>query len=152
MLVKFKSHSLRKALSMLVLVGGIAFQIVSNSAFSEEKALNQNQFITQVFGSGKPVMLIPGLMSDGSVWQQLVSALSNKYQVHTVSVVGFAGTPSIDNPSMDELKQQLIDYIEVNNLQKPAVIGHSLGGFLGFWLAASHPRLRSFLSRSGAGC
>ena len=139
MLAKVKSNSLCKALSILAVVASIVFQLLSTSAAAVENSAIQKHFVTQVSGAGKPVILIPGLMSDASVWESLKSDLSKNYQVHTVNIAGFASTAAIENPSIAMVKQQLLDYIKANKLQKPAVIGHSLGGFLGFWLAASAP-------------
>ena len=120
-----------------VFIGTVVFQMVVNQAFAVESSSSNKQFITQVSGSGKPVILIPGLMSDSSVWEELVSSLSKNYQVHTISIAGFASTPAIDNPSLAAIKQQLFDYIDTHKLHKPAVIGHSLGGFMSFWLSSS---------------
>jgi pimeloyl-ACP methyl ester carboxylesterase len=78
-------------------------------------------------------------MSDGRVWDELVSSLATTYQVHTINIAGFARTAAIDNPSLSELKQQLLTYIAKYNLHKPAMIGHSLGGFMSFWLASNAP-------------
>jgi pimeloyl-ACP methyl ester carboxylesterase len=139
MLEKIKSHALCSVLSVVVFVGSIVFQMAVNGVFAAEKSSSNKQFVSQVSGSGKPVILIPGLMSDGRVWDELVSSLATTYQVHTINIAGFARTAAIDNPSLSELKQQLLTYIAKYNLHKPAMIGHSLGGFMSFWLASNAP-------------
>ena len=113
--------------------------MVENHSLAGEPPTSNKQFVTQVSGTGKPVILIPGLMSDGRIWDQLARTLSKTYQVHTINIAGFASTPAIDNPSLTVVKQQLLAYINTNNLHKPAVIGHSLGGFMSFWLSSSMP-------------
>lgn len=113
----------------------LVFMLGSGSASA------MNSFASQVKGKGKPVILIPGLMSNGSIWDQTAKQLAKSRQVHVLSVAGFAGTPSIPNQSLALVKSELIDYIRNNHLDKPVIIGHSLGGFMALWLASSQPEL-----------
>lgn len=102
-------------------------------------ATAMNSFVSQVSGTGQPIILIPGLMSNGTVWDEISQQLSKSSQVHVISIAGFAGTPAIKNQSLASVKTDLINYIEKHQLNKPVVIGHSLGGFMALWLASSHP-------------
>lgn len=139
MLKKIKSHPLCSVLSVVIFVGTIVFQMAANGVFASENLTSNKQFVSQVYGSGRPVILIPGLMSDGRVWEELTSSLSATYQVHIVNIAGFANTPAIQNSSLSAVKRQLLIYIDAHKLHKPAVIGHSLGGFMSFWLSTSAP-------------
>jgi len=96
-------------------------------------------FHVEQVGKGPAVILIPGLMSDDRVWQSTVDALKHRYEFHLISIAGFAGTPAVSAPSLTRVKDQLLDYIEQQQLIRPAIIGHSLGGFLSFWLASNAP-------------
>jgi pimeloyl-ACP methyl ester carboxylesterase len=115
------------------------FQILTNSVAAAPASFIEQQFTSQVKGSGLPIILIPGLMSDARVWDELTAALIKTYQVHRINIAGFARTPASNNPSLATVKQQLLAYIDTQGLNKPAVIGHSLGGFMGFWLASNTP-------------
>jgi pimeloyl-ACP methyl ester carboxylesterase len=90
--------------------------------------------------SKKPsVILIPGLMSDASVYDNLSIALQANYQVHTLSVRGFAETPPTDEAfSLQALVDDILLYSEYKNLEQPHIIGHSMGGLTAFILAAQH--------------
>jgi pimeloyl-ACP methyl ester carboxylesterase len=124
-----------------VFIGTVLFQMAASGVlFAAENMTSNKQFVTEVSGSGKPVILIPGLMSDSRVWDELVASLSSNYQVHKINIAGFADTAAITHPSMVDVKAQLLAYIQQQKLQKPAVIGHSLGGFMSFWLASSAPK------------
>lgn len=59
--------------------------------------------------------------------------------MHLISVAGFAGTPAIAGELLPRLKQDLLQYIATQQLQRPAIVGHSLGAFLAFSLASSAP-------------
>jgi pimeloyl-ACP methyl ester carboxylesterase len=96
-------------------------------------------FKAQVTGSGPAVILIPGLASAAEVWQGTVEHLCGPRQCHALTLAGFAGQPAIDGPLLPQVEQQLSDYIARNKLDKPVIIGHSLGGFLALKFAADHP-------------
>ena len=99
-------------------------------------------FTVQVLGQGKPIILIPGLMSDQRVWQQTAQQLKNNYQMHLINLAGFAGKEPLQHQlQLQEVNSQLADYIQHNKLNRPVIIGHSLGGFLAFQLASTHPTL-----------
>jgi len=139
MLKKINSHPTCAVLSALVFIGSVMFQILTNSVAAAPGSFIEQQFTSQVKGSGLPIILIPGLMSDARVWDKLTATLVKTHQVHRINIAGFADTPASDNPSLATVKQQLLAYIDTQGLNKPAVIGHSLGGFMGFWLASSAP-------------
>ncbi len=118
----------------------IGFSLTADLVFSETKAgVALDSFSVRVKGDGNPVILIPGLMSDGSIWRDVEKHLARRYQVHTLSLAGFAGTPHIAEPSLTKVKKELMAYIEKESLLKPALIGHSLGGFLAMSLTIDAP-------------
>lgn len=101
-------------------------------------------FSVEVIGQGRPVILIPGLMSSPSVWQSTVDALKADHQLHLIHIAGFAGKAASNSTKpesslLQSVQQQLLAYIAAKQLQQPVVIGHSLGGFLAFALASSAP-------------
>ncbi|WP_133468034.1 alpha/beta fold hydrolase [Paraglaciecola marina] len=124
-----------------VFIATVVFQIAVNyKAFATKQAAPHNQFRVEVSGAGRPIILIPGLMSDSRVWEQLAGTLSASYELHMINVAGFAATPAVTEPSITELKAQLLAYIHQRKLHKPIIIGHSLGGFMALWLASSAPK------------
>lgn len=93
-------------------------------------------------GSGRDIILIPGLSSSRDVWNTTADALDDNYRVHLVHVNGFAGAPVAgngDGPVAAPAAEEIARYISENQLQSPAVIGHSMGGTIGMMLAARHP-------------
>lgn len=93
-------------------------------------------------GSGADVILIHGLSSSRDVWNTTADALDDNHRVHLVQLNGFAGAPTagaaegnVSGPAADEIAR----YIRESGLDRPAVIGHSMGGTIGMMLAARHP-------------
>jgi N-formylmaleamate deformylase len=103
----------------------------------------QKSFKVEVYGSGKPVILIPGYACSGDVWKATVDNLKSQYQLHVITLAGFAGVPPIDTPILKTVKSDLIKYVKDNHLDKPVLIGHSLGAFLSLWAASEEPDLFS---------
>ncbi|WNO61595.1 alpha/beta hydrolase [Rheinheimera sp. MMS21-TC3] len=102
-------------------------------------AATANSFSVEIIGQGRPVIMIPGLMSNTEVWRPTAQLLATKYQLHLINIAGFAGNPPITGELLPKVKQELLAYIEQQHLEQPAVIGHSLGAFMAFSLASTAP-------------
>jgi len=98
-------------------------------------------FRVQITGTGRPILLIPGLASSGDTWTTTVAHLSGRFTCHVFTLAGFAGTAPIDGPLFPTVRRDLAAYIREHHLDRPIVIGHSLGGMLAMALAADHPDL-----------
>jgi pimeloyl-ACP methyl ester carboxylesterase len=96
-------------------------------------------FSVEVSGTGRPVIFIPGLTCDGHVWDDTVAHLGGKVQAHVLSLRGFAGAPPIDKELLPTVREELVTYIRENHLEKPIIVGHSLGGFMTYWVAETAP-------------
>lgn len=111
----------------------------------QHAAFESGRFHVRVDGPASPigdVILIPGLSSSPEVWDRLTEELKGRYRVHRIHVQGFAGAPAKDNaegPVSAPVAEDIARYIREQGLEKPAVIGHSMGGTIGMMLAARHP-------------
>jgi N-formylmaleamate deformylase len=108
---------------------------------AEVVAFTPTSFVADVKGHGRAVILIPGLGSPGAVWDDTVAHWAGKYETHVLTLAGFAGRPPIDAPLSATVKDELAKYIAARKLDHPIVIGHSMGGFIAYWLAATAPEL-----------
>lgn len=100
---------------------------------------------------GRDIILIPGLSSSPEIWQGTVDHLTAQdgvgWRVHRIHVQGFAGAPAEGNaqtgatptPVAAPVAEEIARYIAEQGLEKPAVVGHSMGGTIGLMLAARHP-------------
>lgn len=104
-------------------------------------SLAQYAFKSEVSGKGPALLLIPGYSCSGEVWKETVAALSTSYECHVLTLAGFAGQPAIDTPVLKTVKGDIIRYVKDKNLQKPALVGHSLGAFMSIWVASEAPGL-----------
>jgi len=95
-------------------------------------------FSVEVHGRGSPVLLIPGLACGGEVWAQTVDRYQASHELHVLTLAGFAGQKPIEAPSLSTVRSELAAYIREHRLERPIVVGHSLGGFV--WAVEARSR------------
>jgi N-formylmaleamate deformylase len=102
----------------------------------------EGHFVVARHGRGRPMIVIPGLTSGGAVWDGLVARYAATHEVHVLTLAGFAGVPAIDTPRFLEAERDaIVRYVRARGLDRPILVGHSLGGFLALWVAATAPEL-----------
>ncbi len=106
--------------------------------------INPYPFEVQISGQGnQAIIFIPGFASAGEVWDETKLMYESHYRCYTLTMAGFAGVAPQPNPSISKWEHAIADYIKKNNLKKPIVVGHSMGGVLAMALAADYPDLLS---------
>jgi pimeloyl-ACP methyl ester carboxylesterase len=97
-------------------------------------------FAVTVTGHGPPIVFIPGLSSPGSVWDRAVAHLAPRYTCHVLTLAGFAGQPAmLGEPFLPRERDAILAYVRAQHLERPVIVGHSLGGFLAYAIAAEAP-------------
>jgi N-formylmaleamate deformylase len=89
-----------------------------------------------VRGSGRDVLLIPGLASGPGIWNGVLGAMPG-YRFHLIQVRGFAGLAAESNasgPLVQPLADEIARYVAAAGLKRPAIVGHSMGGTLAMLL------------------
>jgi pimeloyl-ACP methyl ester carboxylesterase len=120
------------------LVGG-ALLWGAGSGVRAETAFSSRRITVTTRGRGSDVLLIPGLASTSEVWRGVADRLAGKRRLHLISVRGFGDLPAGANASgavMAAVAAEVRRYISEQGLQRPAIIGHSMGGQLGLRVAA----------------
>jgi N-formylmaleamate deformylase len=130
------------ALGFVATLASLSAQAQVASKATVQAPATHPAFSVKVTGQGRPVLLIPGLNCAGAVWDETVARYSSHYQCHVVTLAGFGGVaPQQPVPThlLQDTRDQLLAYVKAQHLKQPAVIGHSLGGFLALWMAATDP-------------
>lgn len=85
---------------------------------------------------GRPLVLIPGLAGGAWVWQDVVRQLKGDHTLYVVTLPGFDGRPAPAAAPFESARTALKDLVDKRKLDKPVLVGHSLGGTLALALAA----------------
>ncbi|RAJ83680.1 pimeloyl-ACP methyl ester carboxylesterase [Chitinophaga dinghuensis] len=110
--------------------------------FSHSFAARNYSFAVKKEGHGKPIILIHGLYCSGAVWDETVAHYKNKYTCYELTLPGFAGQPPLKSDTiLKSIAHELAGFIRDNKLEKPVIIGHSLGGWLAMQFGIMYPEL-----------
>jgi pimeloyl-ACP methyl ester carboxylesterase len=90
----------------------------------------------EVYGQGQPIIFIPGFTVPGEIWMPTVEKLKANYECHVLTLAGFGGVTPIEFPWLPKINSSIQNYIADNSLDNVIVVGHSLGGTIGLWLAS----------------
>jgi pimeloyl-ACP methyl ester carboxylesterase len=96
-------------------------------------------------GSGPALLLIHGITEDHHAWDELTPALSQRARVILVDLPGHGESSPLPAYSAQALVTPLVELVQTLKLDRPYVIGHSLGGLLATLLGALLP-VRSILN------
>ena len=125
----------RQALGGGVALGAAALLPAPALAFASPR------IAVTVQGEGSDVILIHGVDSSTAVWRAtLIRDHSTRF--HLVQIAGFGGFPARGNASGDIVKgvaDEVIRYISEMKLNRPAIVGHSMGGTIALMIAARIP-------------
>ena len=96
----------------------------------------------EIHGTGHPLVLLHGGLGATSMFGPNLPALAKGRQVIAADLQGHGRTADIDRPISPELMAEdiaaLIKYLK---LDRPDVMGYSLGGGVAFFVALRHPEL-----------
>jgi pimeloyl-ACP methyl ester carboxylesterase len=94
--------------------------------------------------------LLPGLTTGPWEWADLIRRLAPKYTVYAVSLPGFDGRPAATPPLFERATGDVWAMLAAQKIERPVLIGHSLGGTLAILLGEQHPdRLRGIVAIDG---
>ncbi|PWN59075.1 alpha/beta fold hydrolase [Chryseobacterium viscerum] len=93
-------------------------------------------------GKGTQALLfIPGFASSGDVWNETTAKFEKNFTCYTLTMAGFAGTKPQADASFKDWEKAIATYIKTHKIDKPIIIGHSMGGGLALAIAADYPEL-----------
>ncbi len=105
-----------------------------------------------VYGTpGKPaVIFVPGLTCGPWEWSGEIARFSSNYRIYALTLPGFNGAPTIQTPLFETVTSDFWKLLQQQHIERPAVVGHSIGGTLAILLAEQHPdRLRKVIAVDG---
>jgi pimeloyl-ACP methyl ester carboxylesterase len=96
----------------------------------------------ETHGTGRPLILLHGGLGSGEMFGPLLPALAAGHQVIAVDLQGHGRTADIDRPlSIETMADDIAALIGHLGLDRPDVMGYSLGGGVAMLTAIRHPEV-----------
>ena len=92
----------------------------------------------QVSGEGSPVILVHGFGEDGSVWEEQVQYLQDRFRLIVPDLPGSGRSPITPDMSMEGLAEVIHAIIHAEGIEACPVIGHSMGGYISLALVEKY--------------
>jgi pimeloyl-ACP methyl ester carboxylesterase len=84
------------------------------------------------------------------VWSDAVKHYAAAHAVYVVTLAGFDGLPAPATPTLDAADASLLQLLTDEKIDRPIIVGHSLGGFLALRFGTEHSALvRGIVSVDG---
>ena len=88
---------------------------------------------------GQDLIIIHGLFGMSDNWNTLGKQFSKYCKVQLVDLRNHGRSPHSEDFNYDVMCEDVLEYIEENNIQKPILLGHSLGGKVAMKFAFTYP-------------
>jgi N-formylmaleamate deformylase len=101
-------------------------------------------FYTRTGNGEKPTLILAhGITDHGLCWHQFAADLEDKYDIIMFDAYGHGKSSRVDPDKRFDLVENLHDIIESLKLNRPCVIGHSMGAATAAKFGAKYPDLLS---------
>ncbi|KAB7531716.1 alpha/beta fold hydrolase [Flagellimonas olearia] len=115
-------------------------------------SVNGLQLYYEVYGNGKPLVLVHGsYMNIPSNWSEVIPVLSKDRKVVAVEMQGHGRTKDTDRQfSYENMADDVSGLLKYLNIEKADVLGYSMGGGVAYQMTIRHPeQVRRLVVLSG---
>jgi pimeloyl-ACP methyl ester carboxylesterase len=102
-------------------------------------AVGQRRVNAALAGAGPPVVLVHGLGGTWRYWYRTIDALCERFRVLAPDVPGFGRSDTLEPFTIDGAGDLLLAAWEAAGVERPTLVGHSMGGAIAASLAARRP-------------
>ena len=97
-------------------------------------------------GKGTPLVLIHGYPLDHTSWNEVASLLENEFDLITPDLRGFGQSTTVETPyTISDMADDLAGLLDYLKIEKVAMAGHSMGGYVALAFAKKYPQRMSGL-------
>jgi 3-oxoadipate enol-lactonase len=92
-------------------------------------------------GNGKPLLLVHGYPLDHTSWKEVASLLGNDFDLILPDLRGFGESTTVETPyKMSDMADDLAGLLDHLGIEKTAIAGHSMGGYVALAFAKKYPQ------------
>lgn len=94
----------------------------------------------EVFGRGRPVILLHGWLGSWGLWQDTMEYLSRTHRTYALDFWGFGESDKKrDSYSIQDFISLVDQFMDQMGINSAPLVGHSMGGTVSLSVAARHP-------------
>jgi len=98
-------------------------------------------------GKGAPLVFIHGYPLDHSIWNEVAALIESDFDLIIPDVRGFGSSSTVDTPyTMVDLAGDIAGLLDHLGLERAALAGHSMGGYVALAFAKKYPERVSGLA------
>ena len=106
----------------------------------EKINVNGIQLAYERRGQGTPLVLLHGYPLDHHLWDEVLPLLEGKFDIIAPDLRGFGESTTVDSPyTMDDYASDIAGLLDQLGIQKAAIAGHSMGGYVALAFARLFP-------------
>src|SRR5215216_6673367 len=91
-------------------------------------------------GQGTPLVLLHGYPLDHHLWDDVAPLLEDAFDLILPDLRGFGESTIFDSPfTMDDYASDIAGLLDQLEIQKAAIVGHSMGGYVALAFARLYP-------------
>jgi 3-oxoadipate enol-lactonase len=107
----------------------------------EKVGVNGIQLAYERHGKGTPLVLLHGYPLDHHLWDDIVPLLKETFDLIIPDLRGFGDSTTVDTPyTIDDLATDIAGLLGHLSIQKTAIAGHSMGGYVALAFARLFPK------------
>ena len=96
---------------------------------------------SKIYGDkGQDLIVIHGLFGMSDNWNSLGKQFSKYCKVHLIDLRNHGRSPHAEDFNYEVMSEDVLEYMEGRNIQKPILLGHSLGGKVAMKFAFTYPK------------
>jgi esterase len=96
------------------------------------------------YGQGQPLIIMHGLFGQSDNWNSLAKKFAeNNLRVFTIDLRNHGLSPHSNGWSYELMADDLKEFIAEHQLQKPIILGHSMGGKVAMFFELLYPNISS---------
>lgn len=118
---------------------------------SESVAINGKNLYYEIYGKGKPLLLLHGYTQSSKSWKPYVKEYAKEYEVYLIDLTGHGKSePFKEDLSIKSIAHDLNSLIQYLQLEEIKAIGFSFGGDVLYQLTLINPSLIKSMITIGA--
>ncbi len=91
------------------------------------------------YGNGPTIIIVHGLYGASDNWAGIAKKLSNHFEVYALDQRNHGRSPHSPEHSYNQMKNDLLDFMDDQQIQTSILLGHSMGGKTVIHFATSYP-------------